>query len=360
MIITNQQRDWGEDLLRLGGQQGAKWLAGAIGGGNLLLIVLFIIFMAAIAVFLGGGLGDGQGPPVGTALSRPALWLGDPAVIQSGMPNVVITAVMAHESGGRVLAMNYNCTDGTAAPQPCEQTDGSKTLSEDAGLMQINSGGWPVPEDARKWQSLGIAQDPFDPARNIPAGIAELQGDVARYGYLEYALEAYNSGFGGSGSKDAAYAAAVRTDFSTYEAGPTLSVWSTADFAHGQWTIGRHQQVWLVVVAAGPFGPTFSEPWAPRLPKCVTKTGASGKAVTKCVPQPPEKLVGRELALPTAVTANGQPMALSPKDAPIWPGEDAYALQVRRPGTYRITATWPGGREATAGITLAAREVGGP
>ncbi len=328
-------------------------MVGTVGGGSLLLIVLFVVFMAAFAVFLGGGAPgtDMTVPQIGTSASRPALWIEAPSIAGSSLPNVVILSVMAHESSGQVLAQNFNCLDGATAAQPCEQS-GRVTTSEDAGLMQINSGGWPVPQKAAKWQSLGMASDPFDPSLNIPAGVDQLQAEVRQYRYLQYALEAYNSGSGGPTSTDTTYAAAVQTYVTAYEQGPTISAWSTADWVEGRWEVHPHQQVWLVVAAAGPYGATFSEPWKPLPPKCVTKTDPqTGGAVTTCTKQD-QMLTGHALTLPAFVTANGQQMHLSSGDAPLWPGESAYALEVTGPGTYDITATWPGGHRATTTITL--------
>lgn len=60
--------------------------------------------------------------------------------------------------------------------------------------MQINSGGWPAPQNATKWQALGMADDPFDPSKNLPTGVDQLQAELREYKYLKFALEAYNSG----------------------------------------------------------------------------------------------------------------------------------------------------------------------
>ncbi len=358
----SEQRSTGEQLAQILAQQAARrgvnWAIGAIGGLPLLLIVLFVIFMAALGVFLGGGMSGTTGvhtPPIGTAEARPTLWLGYPAVAQSGLPNVLVVSVMAHESSGQVLAQTFNCLGGTASAQPCEQS-GGVTTSEDAGLMQINSGGWPAPEKATKWQSLGMADDPCDPSLNIPAGVDQLQAEARQYRYAEYALEAYNSGSGGPNSFDTAYPTAVKSYITAYEAGPTISAWSTADYSHGQWQAQRHQQYWLVVAAAGPYGAKFSVPWKPLPPKCTTITNqTTGQKTTTCVKQD-AMLTGRALEIPTSATVNGQPMALDPKDAPLWPGEEAYALQVTGPGTYDVTATWPGGHRAVTLIPIAKEE----
>ena len=311
--------------------------------------------MAAVGVFLGGGAPgtDTTVPPIGTAEARPTLWLGAPELAQSSLPNVLVVSVMAHESGGQVLAQNYNCSDGTSAAEPCEQVDGSSTRSEDAGLMQINSGGWPVPQDAAKWQALGMAGDPFDPTRNLAAGVSQLAAEVRQYRYVEYALEAYNSGSGGANSGDVAYSEAVQSYIGAYEQGPTISAWSTADWLSGQWKVRAHQQVWLVVAAAGPYGASYSVPWAPGKPTCKTTFDPTTRTEQTTCSKHDDMLTGKDLKLPSSVTPNGQPMALSPSDAPIWPGESAYALQVTGPGTYSILATWRGGHTATTTITLA-------
>ncbi len=350
------------EALQVGGNKALRWVIGAGLGLPLLLIVLFVIFMSAIAVFLGGGATgtDSTVPPIGTAEARPALWLGKPAITGLSLPNVLVMAVMAHESGGQVLAVNFNCTDGLSASEQCGQAyPGTQTLSEDAGLMQINSGGWPAPEKAAKWQSLGIAQDPFDPGKNIAAGVGQLKAELRQYKYLKFALEAYNSGSGGQASFDAAYPESVRSYLTAYEAGPTIAVWSTADYRNDQWEARRSQQVWLVVAAAGPYGARFSVPWKPGKTVCKTATDPkTSKPVTTCVRQH-DPLTGRDLTLPASVTANGRPMALSPQDAPLWPGEQAFAIRVRGSATYRVTARWPGGHSATASITIEPEKGGG-
>ena len=352
--MENNERDFSEQILRDGAEFAAKKAVAYFGGATVgLIIILFVVLMAAIGVYLGGGMPVvTNGPFVGTAEARPTLWLGYPAVAGSSLSNVVITAVMAHESSGQVMAQNYNCLGGSSSAQPCEQSGGT-TLSEDAGLMQVNSGGWPTPENATKWKSLNMANDPFDPSLNVPAGVDQLQAEVRQYRYLQYALEAYNSGSGGPNSTDTAYPAAVQSYVSAYESGPTISAWSTADYVGGRWQAHEPQEYWIVVAVAGPFGASFSVPWAPGPRVCTTKTDpTTGRPVPTCK-QRDQMLTGRDLELPSKVTANGQPMQLAPSDAPIWPGASAYALQVTGPSTWNITATWPGGHQATTNIRVA-------
>lgn len=357
------ERGFHEQALQAGENALLKQLIAWIGGGTLLLILFIFALLAAIVMFLAGGTsGTTNGPPIGTASSRPVEWLGYPAVASSSLPNAVILSVMAHESSGRIFAMNYNCSNGQPAAQQCSQAyPGTKTLSEDAGLMQINSGGWPAPAKASKWQSLGMSSDPFDPTLNIPAGVHELTADLRQTGYLEYALEAYNSGSGGQNSTDTAYPAAVKSYLTTYESQPTISAWSTADWSHGQWTMTKGQRVWLIVSVAGPYGAKFSVPWKPSPPKCTTTTDPStGKVVTSCKAQPPVLVKGRDLVQPSTVAANGVPMALDPSGAPVWPGASVWAVEVSQPGAYYITATWPASKgtkshTATTNITLIGR-----
>lgn len=348
-----------EQLARAGAQRSLWKLVAWIGGGTVALVVLFIVIFAAIAIYLGGGmpdLGILSQPQVGTAQSRPTLWLQDPAVLHSSLPNVVILAVMEHESRGQVFARNYNCTFGLTSPKRCSQTylgGVIHTKSEDAGLMGINSGGWP---QTPKWQALGFGQDPFKPQKNITAGVAELEADMAKYHYLKYALEAYNSGSGGPKSPDAAYADAVLADIQAYEAGPTLAVWSPQSsggaindpLAKGpvqSYSVsGQSATYWIVAEATGPYGAAYSIPWAPRPPKCVTNDGKS-----TCTPQSPLMLTGNVLVAPSSVTAN-MIGAVPPVTAqlldeapgvPVWPGARAWATQQTGEEDWAIVAVWP-------------------
>ena len=359
-----------EQLARAGAEKVLWKLIAWIGGGTVVLVVLFIVIFAAIAIYLGGGmrgLGPNAAAQVGTPQSRPTLWLQSPAVVHSSLPNVVILAVMEHESGGQVFSRNYNCTLGPSSPVACEKTYPGgivHTKSVDVGLMGINSGGWPqTPE----WQALGIAKDPYNPQKNIAAGVSELQADMAKYHYLKYALEAYNSGSGGASSPDAAYAQAVLADIQAYEAAPMLAVWSPQPLS----TVpsvdpslpanaslrtyvdnGPNGTYWIVAEAAGPYGAAYSIPWAPQPLKCVTQGSK-----TTCTPQPPVMLSGRALVPPTKVLA-AMPgvmpctsqsgciadFPVSSGSAPIWPGSEAWTLEQSGQSEWGITADWLGHR----------------
>ena len=361
-----------EQVARAAGERAAWKLVAWIGGGTVALVVLFVVIFAAIAIYLGGGM-QGLNPlsayRVGTPKSRATLWLQDPAIVHSSLPNVVILAVMEHESRGQVFARNYNCTFGLTSPKECAQTYVGgiiHTESEDAGLMQINSGGWP---QTPKWQALGLAKNPFNPQKNIAIGVAELEADMAKYHYLKYALEAYNSGSGGPKSSDAGYAQAVLANIQAYEAGPTLAVLSpqplsvtpsTDPAVKGQITTyvdnGQYGSYWIVAEAAGPYGAAYSIPWAPQPPKCV-----KGGGKTTCTPQAPVLLSGRALVPPSQVVARmpGPPIKgvpctdqtgcmadfpISSPGAPVWPGAEAWTHQQTDQSEWGITADWPGHR----------------
>ena len=360
-----------------------------IGGGTFFLLLLSFCIFAAVAVYLGGGMPGLKGAPqVGTAASRPTMWLNQPAIVHSSLPNVVIAAVMEHESQGQVFARNYNCSlFGLTSPIPCSQTFPGgliKTKSEDAGLMQVNSA---------NWKQYGLISDPFNPQKNIAAGVAILQADMQQYGYLEYALEAYNSGSGGPDSPDVAYAQAVLADIHAYEAGPVLSVWSTLSPASGappgfngpQYKLSSaSQSYWLIAVAAGPYGPSFTYtwnappitvttkaglvtiipqkpvelagiPWAPKPAKCVTDK----KGTTTCTPQPPVLVAANALVPPSGVDAlppqpsnctDCPPWQFSRATTttanldgpPVWPGTQAWVVTEKGQNQFTIRAFWPG------------------
>lgn len=356
-----------EQVARQTGRKLAWKLVAWIGGGTVALIILFVGIFAVAAIYLGGGMPGVSGvPQIGTAQSRPTMWLQDPAIVHSTLPTVVILAVMEHESAGQVFALNYNCTVGPPLPKPCGQVYPGgiiHTKSVDAGLMQVNSGGWP---QKPKWQVLGLAQDPFNPQKNIAAGVAELQTDMAKYGYLEYALEAYNSGTGGPNSTDAAYAQTVLAEIQQYEAWPIMDTWTTATPYTGgvgpgspDYLATAHQTYWLLVAAAGPYGAAYSIPWAPTPPKCVTEGGK-----TTCKDQPPMVLTGHDLVQASNVqTMNpppfpsgpllvpGQtPWEVSPRGSPVWPGQRVWASKVTGPDSFDFMATWPGGHTYTSYI----------
>lgn len=140
----------------------------------LLFLVLFVLL--ATPAFLFQFLPAHSSPgtePAASALEAVERWrpLAERAAARAGVEAALVLAVMAAESGGNPLALNVN-PDG----------------SVDAGLMQINSA---------NWAAMGLADDPFDPEKNVTAGalmladgLKEFRGDVVK------ALAAYNAGKG--------------------------------------------------------------------------------------------------------------------------------------------------------------------
>lgn len=145
-------------------------LGSFLAAGALLMLALGVVLAAAALpwTFLtGAGAGGGAGLPSLVARWLPVL---RPAASQWGVPPALVEAVMQEESGGNPMALRRD-SNGTV----------------DAGLMQINSG---------NWAAYGLTADPFDPARNIAAGVQMLAGDLRRYGNVALALAAYNAGPG--------------------------------------------------------------------------------------------------------------------------------------------------------------------
>ena len=168
------------------GDSGTRLALGLIlgGGGALVLLVAGLLFVPLLVVgAMGGGAGGGgfyTGPtPHGTTTQNVLYWrtvvCREAATYKpwnQTTPQFVDTvdAIMTQESGGNPMALRRD-SNGTV----------------DAGLMQINSG---------NWAAYGLTADPFDPARNIAAGVQMLAGDLRRYGNVALALAAYNAGPG--------------------------------------------------------------------------------------------------------------------------------------------------------------------
>jgi hypothetical protein len=171
---------------------------------------------------------------------------------RAGLPPLLVLAVLDHESHGDYTATHVN-PDG----------------STDAGLMQVNS---------RNWAGYGLADDPYDPAANVRAGVAILAGDLRGAADLRSGLEAYNGG--GSG-----YADAVLADADALEsAGPQLAVAPLPAAGDGTQT--------LLVAAWAPIGPAtrFAGRDWPDLEPPATVAASAGTVVA-CA-EAPEDLRG--------------------------------------------------------------------
>ncbi len=313
------------------------WLWGLLGPAGLFVLVVVVMCMALVMV-LSGGNQYGVETYVGSAQSLPASWL--EMIDQAGgsLPNVVIMGDMELESGGQADAMNYNLSNGKASGSEPIGQPGVNVLSADAGLMQINSGGWPA---TPKWnQVFGVGGDPCDPSKNVKEGVREISQDTRQNGgYLSKGLSAYNTGSGNS-LIGAAYANKVLANINSFESGEA-DCWATGNYA-GQadsvlwWHWGARQWVqpcpdaptWILVAGSLPDPDPDDDPvtvlWAPP----------PGKN------QPPVTYSWRPVLPPDKVTVNGRAATLDPKDAPIMQGQTVFGLQVTQPGTYTATCEW--------------------
>jgi|GEM_PF-2171461 len=284
-------------------KEGRRLLLGVLLG----VVVLGLLVFAAVGAAVGwvfGLAGGGNGIPPS---SRLGLWL---PVVESeagraGIPPVLELGLISWESGGVWTATNVN-SNGTT----------------DAGLVQLNSVNWP---------RLGLTKDPYDPQRNVAAGVSMLAAAAARYpGDVAAALEAYNAGSAARGYIFAPeYASRVLQAVNGIEAGPTLGVWPLGG---SEGTSGWQApatpepgQITFVVSAFAPLGPsqTFDGQQWPGL-------------------VPPSTLAATAPLSPCA----GAPKALTdllPPGASCW-----YATVPVLPGqtvSLSVTATWQ--RQAT-------------
>ena len=280
------------------GRKAVYWLVGGV------VAVILLALLAVAAVF--GGLGQlaaGGGatvPPSGLV----GLWV--PLVQQQaqadGIPTILDLGIIARESGGNYMALHRN-SNGTT----------------DAGLQQVNSA---------HWQAAGLAADPFDPQRNVAAGLsilAQALGDNPAD--LQGALEQYNGGGPG-------YAAHVLAEVHALGAGPTLGVWPLGGTrkAGAPWTapaLPAAGEMTFLVTAWAPIGSptTFDGQSWPGLVAPATITAST--PLTPCS------------AAPKALAQ------LTPPDASCW-----YATIPAQPGqpvSLSVTATWQ--RQETTAYT---------
>jgi hypothetical protein len=352
------ERSAAEDAVRAAARRRAvRWAIGAGVGLPVLLVLVVVVVGAGVAAYLGGAgsfYTNAGAPPIATPAIRAAAWV--PSMPAGAVPAAVLAGVVAHESGGAVLAAGYNCSNGQSAGEVCSQAfpagvfglGGAHTLSEDAGLGQINSGGWPVPP-APGWTDRGLAaSDPFAPHANLVAAERVLGGDLAQCGGLLLgALEAYNSG---RCAGDSAYAAAVVAEVQALQAGPEVAAWSVVWSKKRAAWLASGGATWVIVGAVAPAGARWVVPYS-RSRVCSTVS----KGKTRCR-ETTADLTGRALTMPTAVTVSGRRAAELGTEAaagcPAWPGEAVWCAEVPGPGMYTVTARWPHGKSAAATITL--------
>lgn len=133
-----------------------------------MVLALLAVRGALLAPFALLGRSRGRAP-VSPALGFWATGLVARDAAAACVPAALALAVIDHESGGDWAASHRNA-DGTT----------------DVGLMQVNSA---------NWATYGLGADPYAPAANVPARVAILAADLARYpGRLTAALDTYNAG----------------------------------------------------------------------------------------------------------------------------------------------------------------------
>ena len=213
-----------------GGRKALFWLVGGVLAAGLALVLLVAMASGVQATLAGGGSGIATPALVG-------LWapLVDTEANAAGIPPVLELGLIAHESGGVWMATHSN-SNGTT----------------DAGLAQINSA---------NWSAYGLAQDPYDPVRNVSASVRILAGDLAANSdHVAAALEAYNAGSALRGWLfDPPYAGDVLAQVQGMSAGPVLGAWPLGGTMAkgGTWVApmlpAAGQATW-VVTAFAPYG----------------------------------------------------------------------------------------------------------
>lgn len=182
---------------------------------SLSLVAVLLVAYFGLAAYNAGALNQGvlAPPSQGSPASRAAEYLNDPEITNSSIPNVVILAVIAAESGGNPTGGQWYCAIGPTLPKPCKDVyplDLIPTVSVNVGLM-------------------GVPNGPWNPEANITAGVTRLQKDLSKYHYLEYALEAYDGAMVVGPKAPAAaraFAQEVLNDIHGFEEGPVTATWT--------------------------------------------------------------------------------------------------------------------------------------
>lgn len=130
---------------------------------------LALAIAGAVILFLGDPAVAQSGPPPAQAARVDIAAHVAEASLRFGVPQDWIYAVMRVESGGRI---------------------GAVSSAGAMGLMQLMPGTW-----ARQRARFGLGDDPFDPRDNIMAGASYLREMYDRYGADGF-LAAYNAGPG--------------------------------------------------------------------------------------------------------------------------------------------------------------------
>lgn len=284
-----------------------------IGGGAMVLVLVFIVLMMGLFDFFTGGKtmqpATAQPPfsalPITQAISTQyledlQLAIGAGASGASIVTGDLEAAIVATASGGRVFSQHYVCTNNQVKTERCSLVNPhDHTRQEIAGLGQINSGGNP-PGHTSGWQDFGphgihifnvglqtaVVDDKF--TRDLiqteslphPKACKEPSGTF----YVKPALEAYAQGMGNPSVSASGFAEQVKAMNQRYVGGPTLGAWADATWEP---TVhpGRHEihvrpgalapniaahyidspsegPLWIVIDAYGPMGHATDQ-WKP-------------------------------------------------------------------------------------------------
>jgi hypothetical protein len=345
-------------LIRQGQKRVLTWI---VGSGLGVLGPFFLILLAVVvAAILLAGMGEGSTallgpdpPAIATVRSRPMEWLvsASLAARQDSLSNALVMAVMQQASDGQVYGDRYDCANGQTAGEGCAAAFGRgvKTLGIAAGLLGLNSGGWPVPADAPLWKQENLAH-PHSVAENLATGVAALARSVQDGSPLQTSLARFHAayqlpaGFPESGNYSAQIKAIVWTDQS-----PHLGAWALAPWnaQSGAWEDPHGRPVWVFVVGSAPVGAPFQYVWQPPTVTRVCDKNGCRVQVT------PHDLHGHDLALPQSVwaeTPTGRVafMRVTPQSSeagsiPVWPGGSVYAARLPLTHPFQIVAQWAGG-----------------
>ncbi len=315
-------------------------------------------------------------PPGLSASNRVLLWLpaADEATLGRNFPAAFLLGTMLVESGGWVLATDHDCSNEQAAGwHSCGELYGSgvHTVSEDAGLMQVNSGGWPPPT-VPTWNRYGLYPDPVDPRRNIRAGASLLEDAFAVSSSLACVAQTYHRGNCDGGGGDG-YAAQVEAAYAHYQGQTILNAWAGKELGGGEHlTNGPFLTLYAVgsgpYGAAGDFGPAGKERQV--IPPAQVYAEVPGQVECSTTAKG-QKCLQVEWPLRLVTVGNGDlaPSLLFYPGMGVWMGRVNLTTPPssfsRAPeGAVGVVADWfhqaPGGKEATAraDTTVAVRLVG--
>lgn len=248
--------------MRRGCGLGGLGCLGALAG---LLFVPVLVIVLLYGVFFGGigGLftatpgANATIGPIATRDTRPFLWL--PDYTTTVVPNTLEIAMAALLSQGHTLTTTQACAGRTVVNGSCANPTWTA-----AGLLQV-----PVTPPTASTNALLTA------ATGIAAGTQRLQQLIARtprwHGtpLWDPLLQTIATQWGGAqapaGSQGPSATQLKALLQRTYSR-PLIGGWAIANWNGSMWHSSGTSKVWVLAVAAGPYGPAWSEPLTPPPP----------------------------------------------------------------------------------------------